>query len=165
MLPLGYLGRGRGALLALSLLGLACFFAPWVVMMKPETAVWSGFDLARGRVGWLWGGAVGWFVMVPLVASRRTIRSMRGVRVVTALFASLTLAEVSMLVLLPPASSRHAVVDFAWGWGLWASGLVSLLGIFFGARFGGRLDDIEALPWAGPDRPLRAEVSHGHDLH
>jgi hypothetical protein len=165
MLPLRYLGRGRGALLLLSLLGLACFFAPWVVMTKPETSVMSGFDLARGRVGWLWGGAVGWFVMLPLVLSRRTIHRMRGVRVITALFASLTLAEVSMLVLQAPVPGRHTVLEFSWGWGLWASGIVSLLGVFFGARLGGRLDDIEALPWAGPDRPLRAEASHGHDLH
>jgi hypothetical protein len=164
-LALTYWGRGRGPLLLLALLGLACFFAPWVVLERPEAVTLSGFDLARGRAGWLWGGAVGWFVMIPLVASRRTIADMRGVRVITALFSSLTLAEAAMLILLPPSGSRHVGVDLSWGWGLYAGALVSALGVFFGARFGGRLDDIEALPWVGRDRELRAEASHGHDLH
>jgi hypothetical protein len=163
-LPWTYLGRCRGPLLLLSLAGLLAFFAPWVLMTRPEDAVISGFDLARGRAGWLWGGAVAWFIMFPLVLTRRTIAQMRGVRVITALFAAMTLGEVAMLVALPPSGSRYVAVQYSWGWGLYASGAISLLAIFFAARFGGRLDDIEALPWQDGDRDLRAEAS-GDELH
>src|SRR5262245_8483845 len=79
--------RGRGALLLLGLLGFALFFAPWVAQKMPEDVVLSGFDLARDRIGWLWGGATGWLVLVPLVWSRRTIRSMFGARPITAMLA------------------------------------------------------------------------------
>src|SRR5690606_29915429 len=93
-LPKTYFGRGRGALLLLSVLGLACFFAPWVVMTRPELASYSGFDLARGRAGWLWGGAVAWFILGPLVYTRRSVARMRGVRIICCLFAAMTLGEV-----------------------------------------------------------------------
>jgi hypothetical protein len=163
-LPWWYPGRGRGVLLAVALLGLLAFFAPWVVMAQPEIAAYSGFELARGRAGWLWGGAVGWFVMIPLVVTRRTIARMRGVRIITATFAAMTLAEVLMLLSLPPRGSQHVSVEFSWGWGLYASGIASLLGIFFGARFGGRLDRIEALPWRNGEGDFQIESS-GQPLH
>ena len=55
-LPPTYMGRGRGLLLALSALGLFAFFLPWVELTAPESVVYSAFDLARGRAGFLWGG-------------------------------------------------------------------------------------------------------------
>src|SRR5262245_53014782 len=39
--------RGRGALLALGILGLALFFVPWLAFEKPEALIESGYDLAR----------------------------------------------------------------------------------------------------------------------
>ena len=103
-LPFWYYARGRGALLVLAVLGLALFFAPWVAMSKPHDVLISAYDLARTRAGWLWGGAVGWFIMIPLVASRRSMLQMRGVRIITAMFAAMTLIEIIMLLSLPPQS-------------------------------------------------------------
>jgi hypothetical protein len=164
-LPWSYFGRSRGALLVLSVLGLACFFAPWVVMHAPEEVVVRGFDLARGRAGWLWGGAVGWFITIPLVWTRRSIAKMRGVRIITALFAALTLSEVAMMLALPPGSSRYRPVSFEWGWGLYASGIVSVLGVIAAARFGGRLDDLPAMPWRDGEGRRRTESSENQTLH
>ncbi len=152
-----YWGRSRGALLGLSLLGLALFFSTWVDMTKPELARVSAFDLARGRAGWLWGGAVGWFIMIPLVWSRRTVVSMRGVRVICAMFASMTAIEAIMLMVLPPGGSRLVPVEFTWGYGLYASLLVSIAGVIAAIRFGGKLDEapapviVDRAPGAVPD--------------
>jgi hypothetical protein len=165
LLPLGYWRRGRGALLLLGILGLVCFFLPWVEMTRPELVTMSGYALAHGRAGWLWGGAIGWFILIPLVWTRRTIYKMRGVRIICTTFASMTLLEVLMLVALPPAAGRHASVDFGWGPGLYASALVSALGIFFGTQFGGRADPPE--PPAAPlpqKRPARVK-RRGETLH
>ncbi len=167
-LPLSYLGRSRGALLILAVLGIVAFFLPWVVMRKPEIGTYSAFDLARGRAGWLWGGAVAWFVMIPLVATRRTINRMRGVRIITTLFAAMTLGEVAMLLSLPPTSNRFVTVDFSWGFGLYLSGVVATLGVIFAARFGGKLDDAPVSPWEQDDAPQAADAtdtSEGHTLH
>jgi hypothetical protein len=132
-------GRGRGALLALSLLGLCLFFSPWVEVIKPDNVVRSGYDLARGRAGWLWGGACGYLVLLPLTFTRRTVARLRGVRLVCVLLASLTLCEASMLMLLPPRGHALVPVAIEWRWGLYASALVSLLATVVGARLGGAL--------------------------
>jgi len=155
--PLGwrFWGRGRGPLFGLAVLGLGLFFAPWVEIVIPETAVRSGFDLARGRAGWLWGGAAGYLVLIPLVWTRQTIRRMRGVRVVAALLASMTLAETWMLLLLPPTRQGPVPLQFDWCWGLYASGLVSAVALAFGTRFGGRL----------PPLPLATEGSEAAPGH
>ncbi len=158
-----YWRRGRGALLVLAVLGLVFFFSPWVSMTRPDEALISGFDLARGRAGWLWGGAIGWFIVLPLVASRRTIRQMRGVRIVTAMFAAMTAIEIAMLVSLPPQGSRYLRVEFAWAWGLWASAAVSVVGVAFGARFGGRLDDLPKSPWEDAAGNLRVDDAVDRD--
>ncbi|MCB9582532.1 MAG: hypothetical protein H6717_36180 [Polyangiaceae bacterium] len=157
--------RGRGALLLLSLLGLALFFSPWVEMLKPNIASISAFDLARGRAGWLWGGAVGWFVMLPLVWTRNTVFKLRGVRIICALFASLTLGEVGMMLSLPPHGSRYVSVEFSWGWGIFASALVSLVAVIVAARLGGRIDDLPALPYTDEKGRRRRESSTGETLH
>ncbi|MFO0568255.1 MAG: hypothetical protein U0263_21520 [Polyangiaceae bacterium] len=164
-LPWSYFGRGRGALLVLAVLGLIFFFSPWVVVSAPNQAVLSGFDLARGRAGWLWGGAVGWFIMLPLVWTRRTIAKMRGVRIVTALFAALTLVEVGMMLSLPPQSSRLRPVELAWGFGIYMSGIVSIVAVLVAARFGGRVDDLPSVPWRDERGRRRRESSAGETLH
>jgi hypothetical protein len=163
LLPVTYFGRGRGALLLCGVLGLVCFFMPWVEMRRPELVSISGYDLAHSRAGWLWGGAVGWFILLPLVWTRRTIYKMRGVRIICATFAAMTLLETLMLMALPPAGGDHSSVDFSWGWGLYASAVLGALGVFCGARFGGRVDIIEALPWI--DRTAPAPRRRGDTLH
>ena len=160
-----YFGRGRGALLVLAVLGLVAFFLPWVVVSAPSDMTLSGFDLARGRAGGLWGGAVGWFILIPLVWTRRTIAKMRGVRIVSVAFAALTLIEVGMMLSLPPQSSRLRPVELAWGFGIYASAAVSLAAMAFAARFGGRLDDLPAVPWRDDRGRRQRESSAGETLH
>jgi hypothetical protein len=169
LLPPTYMGRGRGALIALSLAGVVSFFLPWVELTAPESAVYSAFDLARGRAGWLWGGVTAWLVMIPLVLTRRTIARMRGVRIVTILFAAMTVSEVLMLVLLPP---RRGVtpLELHFRYGLFLSGAISLLAVGVAMRFGGSLDnlpkfllDTRAAPAEGAAPP--DETSHGQTLH
>jgi hypothetical protein len=147
-------GRGRGALLALSGVGLALFFAPWVALEMPEDVVRSGYELARGRAGWLWGGATGFLVLIPLAWSRRTIRSMLGARPISAMLAALTLFEVGMLVALPPRGGRLPV-ELHWAWGLYASALVSLAATVVAVRFGGALPPLASEESDGESREKR----------
>ena len=140
-LPVTYMGSGRGVLLALSALGLFAFFLPWVELTAPETVVYSAFDLARGRAGFLWGGATAWLVMIPLVITRRTIARMRGVRVVTVMFAAMTLTEALMLWLMPPHRGMTPL-ELRFRYGLYLSAAVSIAGMVAAARFGGSLDNL-----------------------
>jgi hypothetical protein len=139
--------RGRGALIAIATLSLLLFWlAPWVSISSPETALRSGYSLARGPLGFLWGGASAWFVTLALVASRRTIRQMRGARAILMLFAAMTLSEILVLVVMSPGRSREVYVAYEWAWGLYASLGVSALGIVVAARFGGALPPARAEP-------------------
>lgn len=154
-----FVGAGRGALLACSVAGLALFFAPWMVMDKPESIVMSGFDFAH-RQGWLWGGAVGWFVLIALTLTRRSRAALRGVRVISTTFASMTALEALMLLALPPHSTRLNVVEISWAWGLLGSLGISVVGVFVAARLGGK-----------PLQPAKVRVqspvrtSQGQTLH
>lgn len=154
--------RGRGALLLVGIAGVVLFFMPWVNIEMPEDVVRSGYDLARGRAGWLWGGATGWLVLVPLVWSRRTIRSMFGVRPVCAVLAGMTLVEVGMLLAVPPQGGRLPV-ELHWTWGLYASGVVSLVGTALAMRFGGDLPPLSSE--ASGAAPPTSESSKKRILH
>ena len=140
-LPWTYAGRGRGPLLALAVLGLAAFFAPWVHETAPELRDLSGFGLAR-RLGWTWAPAVAFFVMIPLVLTRRSIHKMRGARVAVAFLAAVALTTVAMRLLFTPASSLLRPVRFTWGYGLYATGAIALLALIAAAFFGGKVDDL-----------------------
>lgn len=155
--PFGDLGRGRGAWLAIAVVSLLLFgFAPWVSLIAPHTELRSGYSLARGPLGFLWGGAVAWLVSLALVASRRTIAQMRGVRAILMLFAAMTGSEILILCALSPTSSPEVRVVYEWTWGLYASLGASLLGIATAARFGG------ALP---PAQPVAAAPASVHTVH
>jgi hypothetical protein len=162
-LPWTYLARGRGVLCLLAVLGCSAFFLPWVELHTPHEESFSGFELARHRLGWMWGGFVGWFILLPLVLSRRSIAQMRGVRAILAVFAAMTLVEVAVLLGFPPRPSRLQVLDFSWGVGLYLSALVSALGIGAALRFGGRADYVQ--PVRHPPGPRKQESSHGRLLH
>jgi hypothetical protein len=137
-LPWAYFQRGRGALLLLSALGLAFFFLPWVRIELPEVAIRSGYDLARGRAGWLWGGATGWLVLLPLVWSRRTIHQLRGIRPIAIAFSAVTLGEIALMVAMPPRA-RYVPVEIHWAYGLYGSALVSFIATGFASVLGGSL--------------------------
>lgn len=169
LLPATYLGRGRGALIALSLLGIACFFLPWVELRMPEAAVYSAFDLARGRAGWLWGGLTGWLVLIPLVLSRRTIARLRGIRVVAVMFAAMTLTEALMMWLMPPRRGL-APLDLHFRYGLLLSAAVSLAASVIAARLGGSLDNLPKFLLDTRESPEQTraragETSAGQTLH
>jgi hypothetical protein len=168
-LPVTYMGSGRGTLLLLSALGLFAFFLPWVELTKPETVVYSAFDLARGRAGFLWGGATAWLVMIPLVITRRTIARMRGVRIVTVMFAAMTVTEALMLWLMPPHRGATPL-ELHFRYGLYLSAAVSIAGMVAAARFGGSLDKLPKFlldTREAPDAvtPAASESSAGQTLH
>jgi hypothetical protein len=142
-LPWRDFGRSKGVLVALALLGLAAFFAPWVNITSPVTQAWSGADMAR-RSGWIWGAMVGWFVLLPVVISRRSIDKMRGARVAAAFLSSVPWITVTVLWLFPPAQhTRYLPIRFAWAWGLYATWVLGIAATVVSAwRFGGRIDDI-----------------------
>ncbi|HTA92563.1 MAG TPA: hypothetical protein VK745_23455 [Polyangiaceae bacterium] len=163
-LPWNYFGRMRGALLVLAVVGILTFFAPWVELRMPDFEVRSGFDLARGRAGWLWGGAAGWLVTLPLVWTRRTIQRMRGVRLVAVLLAAMTFIETAMLLSIPPHPQHHVPLQIVWRWGIYASLVTSLLGVAAALRFGGDLQDLPRIV-TDLSSPDPGETSSGQTLH
>ncbi len=158
LLPWSYWRRGRGAVLVLAALGLALFFVPWVRIELPEVALRSGFELARGRAGWLWGGATGWLVLIPLVWSRRTIYKLRGIRPIAVAFSAMTLGEVALMVAMPPRA-RYVPVEIHWAFGLYASAIVSLLATAVAFVLGGALPP---LPARAQEEPEQAETRTLH---
>jgi hypothetical protein len=135
-----YIGRGRGVLVALGLVGVALFFMPWVERTLPDIARLSGFDLSR-RIGWSWAAGVAWAVLVPTVASRRTIAQLRGARVAAGFLAAVPGMTSAILLAFPPHGGI-VPVRFTYEWPLVATLVASLLAIAVSVRLGGRLDDI-----------------------
>jgi hypothetical protein len=133
-----HLGHARGPLLAIALVGLLAFwFAPWVRISSPYDAARTGYSLASGPLGWLWGGAVAWCALIALVASRRSLAEMRGVRAITMLFAAATATEIAMLVFTSPTQSNRVQFVYEWAWGLYVALGSSIAGIVLGWCFGG----------------------------
>jgi hypothetical protein len=143
--------------------GIAVFFAPWLEMTLPTEASISGFDLARHRAPWYWGGAVGWLVLLAVVGTRRTIAEMRGIRVLAVTFPAMSLLEALVLIWARPGEGRLLPVEFAFAWGLYATAVCALVGIGVGARLGGRVDDVRLPPPANASSI--AESSDGETLH
>lgn len=153
-LPFTDPSRGRGALLAVALASLLVFgLAPWVSVTSPYTAVRSGYSLARGPLGFLWGGATAWLVSIALVLSRRTIRQMRGVRAILMAFAAMTGSEVAVLLLMSPSRERAVPVAYEWQWGVFVALALSVLGVLLALRFGGALPPAPPAPRAPAGDP------------
>jgi hypothetical protein len=140
-LPWTYAGRGRALLLALAVAGLAAFFTPWVRETAPDLRTMSGFEFAQ-KLGWMWAPAVAWFVMIPLVLSRRSIYRMRGARVAVGFLAGIVITTIAVRLLFTPQASLFRPVRFEWAWGLYASGVLGLAALGAALRFGGPLADI-----------------------
>ena len=91
---------------------------------------------------------------------------MRGVRIITAMFAALSVVESSELLLRPPHGSRFVPLSFDWGWGLYATLALGIIGVVCGARFGGRVDDIDVRVLVPPPLAgLSPEESDERTLH
>jgi hypothetical protein len=140
-LPWFHMGRGRGVLTVVALLGLGAFFLPWMQELVPELRVWTGLRFAE-RLSWMWGPFVSWFVLIPLVLSRRSIHAMRGARVAVALMALIVVMTVIMRVTIVPQSSRLLPVRFEWSYGLWLTLALGIVALVFAARFGGSSVDM-----------------------
>lgn len=136
--PFSFTGRGRGALLLLAVLGLVLFFLPWIYVTFPDPFVLSGFGLAR-RLGWVWGAGVSWFTLIPAVLSRRTIKDMRGARVIVGSLSAVSVVTAIALLSHPP-QSRFIPVQFHYGIAFWSTVVVSLLAVLVGLRFGGSVN-------------------------
>jgi len=139
-LPFFYPGRGRAALLVAALLGFAFFWIPWINMSVPETLTLSGYEISR-ILGWPWGCAVGWAMLIPTVLSRRSVAKMRGARVAVALFCAVPLMTAAILLLSPPRRGPIPL-QFTFGPGLYLTLAVAIVALPFALRFGGRLDDL-----------------------
>lgn len=141
-LPWTYAGRGRAVLFGLAVLGLVAFFLPWVRELAPEIRELSGFGLAR-KLTWMWASGVAWFVMIPLVITRRSISRMRGARVAVGFLAAIVLTVVCVRVGVTPSASPLRPVRFEWTYGIWASGLLSISALIAAALFGGRIEPLD----------------------
>ena len=148
-----YLGRGRGLLIVLGLAGVALFLSPWIRLTLPYIDTLSGFDLGH-RIGWPWAAGVAWGVLVPTVASRRTIAQLRGARVAAGFLAAIPGVTATILLAFPPP---HGIVPlrFSHAWPLGATLAASVLAVLVAARLGGRVDDIA----------VTRGTSDGHALH
>jgi hypothetical protein len=140
-LPAAYLGRNKGALSLVGLVGIALFFLPWVHVTMPDLYTFTGFDLAR-RLGWSWAAIVAWGVLIPTVMSRRSIMQLRGARVAAAFLSAIPAVTVAILIARPPHSGL-VPVRFTYDWPLYATLAASLVATALAIRLGGRLDDIK----------------------
>jgi hypothetical protein len=142
VLPWAYAGRGRGALIALSIAGIVAFFLPWAHELMPERRTLSGVGIAA-HLGWMWAPLVAWMVMIPLVLSRRTVFRMRGARVAAAFLSAMALLTVIVRVAFRPAGTALDPHRLEWGIGLWATGAIALVALAVSLRLGGRIDDLK----------------------
>ncbi len=143
-LPAHYLGRGKGILVVLGLVGIVLFFLPWVQITFPDIDSRSAFRMAHGRAGWLFGALCGWLVLIPTVLSRRSILKMRGARVAAAFLSAIPGVCVVDLLSFPPKYDGYIPIKFEWLLPLYITLALSLVGIAVSIFFlGGRMDDIK----------------------
>jgi hypothetical protein len=160
-LPWHDMGRNRGLIALGAALGLVSFFAPWIVLVKPELRTLTGFDLFSTRGYWFASGALGWFICIPLVLSRRSVYQMRGVRAVVGLFCSLTACQVALLLVLSP-NSQAIPLEYHWGWGFYTSAALSVATTLLAVRLGGVIPE-PPTPNNGESAPPIS--TEGHTLH
>lgn len=143
-LPFTFLGLGRGPLIVISLLGLVAFFLPWVHTFTPDKRVFTGADIAQ-RTGLTWAAFAAWFTMVPLVLSRRTVRSMQGARLIVAMLGAIPALVASVLLFNPPKSAEARgltiALRFEWDGAIYATVALGVLAAALGVlKFGGSSD-------------------------
>lgn len=164
LLPWSFAKRGRGALVAIAVFGLASVFGPWIQLTKPSLLTLTGFELMRTRGFWFGGAFVCWLVMLPLVVSRRTVRAMLGVRIVLCFMAATPVCQALLLYVNAP-TTKLVPVAYTWGWGFFANALLGLVAIPFAAKFGGRVDELPADLGKELAPSAESETSEGQTLH
>ena len=150
-LPLLYRGHARGVLLALSVLGLAAFFLPWAHELAPERRTMNGPALAQ-KLGTMWSPLVAWFVMFPVVLSRRSLNRMRGARFAIAFLSSMSAIASLTRILFPPQGTRLDPHVVEWGLGLYVNFALAVAGVVFAFRFGGQPETSLTRRVQEPDR-------------
>lgn len=149
--------RAIAVLAALSIATLGVFAGcPWIEILSPYEETRTGWDLARGRLGWLWGGAIAQVVLLPLLWSRTSLAQLYGVRGICVLFASLPLVEVLFLIAKSPKSSGPVPFEYLWSWGAYLSMILSVAAMVAAARLG-------APAWRAESRDPAS--GRRHDLH
>jgi hypothetical protein len=128
VLPITYLGRGKGVLLALALVGLFLFFQPWIAVTLPEEKYLLGFHLAR-KQGWPWAAFTGWFVLLPTVLSRRSVVKMQGARVACAFLSLMPFATALMFLIKRQGKIALLTIRFEYTWAVWATLVCGLVGV------------------------------------
>lgn len=136
--PLADLRNLRGIMLATAGGSLLVFgWAPWLHITAPYLQSRSGYDLASGTLGWLWGGAFAWLTVAVLVASRRSPFQMRKLRPLLLVLSAMTVSELGLLLAIPPTQPERVQFVYHFGWGLFAALGLALLGCGCSFVFGG----------------------------
>jgi hypothetical protein len=137
------LSRGRGPLLLIALVGVGSFFLPWAVHTLPANVTLTGADLGH-KASFFWSAFTAWLVLVPAVASRRTILKMHGARPAIIMLASLPAVWCGFLLSKPTKMVVKGVpFEFHWGLGFWLTFVLSALATAVAFRFGGALNPPE----------------------
>jgi hypothetical protein len=85
---------------------------------------------------------VAWFVLLPIVLSRRSIMQMRGARVAASFLAAIPGTTAILLLARPPHGGHGVPLRFTFAWGLYATLAASVGALTAALFFGGRVDDI-----------------------
>jgi hypothetical protein len=139
-LPAAYLGRNKGILAVLGLVGVVFFLLPWIHVTMPHDQMLTGFDMAK-RLGWTWGAGVAWLVLIPTVLSRRSIVQMRGARVATAFLSLVPAATVGILMARTVHGTHGVPLKYGFVWPAYAMLALSAVTFVFALGLGGRVDD------------------------
>ena len=131
-----YWRRSRGVLFLTAIAGLLMFFAPWVNVTAPDYDRFTGADMAR-QLPWVWACPVAWGMLAVVAASRRSVATMRGARVVAALFCAIPAVTILVIIAKPP-SSNLIPVRYDYEIAFFATALLGLVGLPFGVTFGGK---------------------------
>lgn len=160
LVPFTSLGRGRGPLALAGALGIGLFFLPWIDLTFPMVAQLSGFDLSQ-RLGWTWAVPAAWFVLVPVVLSRRTARKMQSARVAAGMLAFFPGLAALTLLRNPPKGSHGIHPELSFLWPMYGTIALSALAVVAAACFGlawrrtPRPPESEPLALRGPDGQVR----------